>query len=246
MLARRIEEAALNSWPALQQLLFDGWVVRFARGYTRRTNSVTPIYQSLLPLQEKIAFCEQQYQSHRLPTIFRLISFSPEAPLLEEVLAQRGYQRADLTLVLSTPLPARQVALHPAFQAGTLEEWFPFYNWCSQVNEEQQASHRAILQRIVHQPLFAFSLEQGTPVACGVGVLEYDTFGLFDIITAPTQRNKGHATALVDGMLDWARERGARRAYLQVVSTNWPALRLYRRFGFQEIYHYWYRIQSHK
>ena len=42
MLHRRLEEVAMNAWPALQQMLFDGWIVRFAQGYTKRANSVHP------------------------------------------------------------------------------------------------------------------------------------------------------------------------------------------------------------
>src|SRR5690348_18493594 len=104
MLERRIEEAALNSWPALQQVLFDGWISRFANGYTKRANSVTPVYPSYLPAREKIAFCEQRYRELHLPTIFRLPSSSDDTQVLDDLLGQRDYRFADLTLVLSTTL----------------------------------------------------------------------------------------------------------------------------------------------
>jgi N-acetylglutamate synthase len=248
MLERRIEEAALNSWPALQQVLFDGWVIRFANGYTKRANSVTPVYPSSLPAQEKIAFCEQRYREQHQPTIFRLPSLSDDAQVLDDLLAQREYRFADLTLVLSTTLPTNlathNTMLNPAFQAASLDEWLSCYSCLNQADGEQQAFHRAILQHIVPQTLFAVYYEQDMPVACGVGVLEHEIFGLFDIVTDPAQRRKGYGTQLVSGMLNWASERGASQAYLQVVSTNQSALGLYAKFGFQESYHYWYRIQT--
>ena len=74
-------------------------------------------------------------------------------------------------------------------------------------------------------------------------MLENDVFGLFDIVTDPEQRNKGYGTQLVTAMLDWARQNAASRAYLQVVDTNQVAQHLYAKFGFHELYHYWYRIQ---
>ena len=52
--AKRVEEAALNAWPALQQILYDGWILRFSQGYTKRANSVNPIFQSSIDLETKI------------------------------------------------------------------------------------------------------------------------------------------------------------------------------------------------
>lgn len=244
MLERRIEEASLNSWPALQQMLFDGWIIRFAGGYTKRANSVTPMYPSEISLQEKIAFCEKLYQDQHLPTIFRLPSFSADTLALNDLLAQRDYRFADKTLVLSTtPLP-RQRSLDSSFQAVSLEEWLPFYSEINQADMKAQASHHAILRQIVANTLFAVYYDHATPVACGLGILEHDVFGIFDITTHPAHRKRGYGTQLVRNMLDWAAEKGANRAYLQVVNTNRSALHLYTKFGFQEIYHYWYRIQS--
>ena len=55
------------------------------------------------------------------------------------------------------------------------------------------------------------------------------------------ERRQGHARRLVQSALKWARQRGARFAWLQVEADNVEALALYRALGFDEIYRYHYR-----
>ena len=242
MLERRIEEASLNNWPALSQMLFDGWVMRFSGGYTKRANSVTPIYTSFLPAQEKIVACENFYRMKQLPTIFRLLSFSPASYELDSLLAQRQYQIVDHVLILSTELAPGSTIPHPALHHLPLTVWLPIFCQFRQVPIEQHQLHFEMLKRIVPNPLFAVLHQDGLPVACGLGVLENELFGLFDITTAPEHRNKGYGTLLVESMLDWARQNGAFQAYLQVANTNQVARHVYTKLGFHELYHYWYRF----
>ena len=81
----------MNAWPAAQTLLYDGWVLRFASGYTRRANSIYPLYPSGLELDEKIRACEMLYRSQRLPVIFKMTAESQPGGL-DDHLAGLGYQ----------------------------------------------------------------------------------------------------------------------------------------------------------
>lgn len=243
MLPKRIEEASLNAWPALQHILFDGWILRFARGYTRRANSVNPFYPSSLDVQEKIDVCENLYREKDLPPVFRLTPFS-SPPGLDQALDSRGYRKTDPTLVLFLDLRNHEIKPASSCELRTegLEAWMDIFCRFRQVPVGEHQTHQEMLGAIPSQRFLVCLADSGRPVACGLAVLEERYLGLFDLITNPQHRNKGYGTQLVSGLLSYAQKQGAWYAYLQVMSVNQPARHLYARFGFEEAYHYWYRI----
>lgn len=87
-----LEELSLNAFLSLQQILYDGWILRFAEGYTKRANSVTPLYPSSGDLTQKIYRCEQIYESFNLKPIFRLTNIS-QSKTLDQTLEKLGYQK---------------------------------------------------------------------------------------------------------------------------------------------------------
>lgn len=245
MQLQNLEEASLNSWPAIQQMLLDGWVIRFANGYTKRANSVTPLYSSHQPLEQKIEFCERLYRERKQMVVFRLPTFSTPAGL-EELLIERGYDRMDETYVMTHPLDTVRWEASDGLRLQSdlpLDEWMQLYSKLYGSSIEQERKQQAILAQIVSQRRQFVLRDDERVYACGVGVLEGDYFGLFNILTAPEWRGKGYAGQLLNGMMDWARQRGGKYAYLQVVADNASALRLYQKLNFQEAYRYWYRYK---
>jgi hypothetical protein len=239
---RQIEEAGMNAWPAHQQMLYDGWLLRFADGYTKRANSVNPIYQSMMNLDEKIYSCERIYGQKGLPPVFRLTPLAQAN--LDQALAARGYQKFHPTRVLTAPLEALDPPAVPRtlLRELPLEQWMGVFSEISGSLVEKQPAHIEILRNIIN-PTFTAALElSGKWVACGLGVLEREWFGLFDIITHPDYRRQGLGTQLIAWMLNWASSQGAQKSYLQVMENNAPALALYAKLGYADTFGYWYRV----
>lgn len=242
-LARRLEEAALNSWPAPQQQLFDGWVLRWAGGYTRRANSATPLYPGQLSVASKVAHCEALYRARGLRPIFRLTSAVPD-DALEALLAARGYHSADLTEVLYLPLDRLALPETGPTDARlrSFEEWLPQFVRLAGASAASLEPHRAILEAIGGPHAALVLSDGGTAVACGLAVLDHACCGLFDIVTAADRRRRGYGRQLVGALLRWGREHGAAHFYLQVMTSNTVARQLYARFGFETLYTYRYWI----
>jgi GNAT superfamily N-acetyltransferase len=248
---RRVEEASLNAWPALQQLLYDGWLLRFARGFTKRANCIVPLYPESDhaggTLLERVRFCENLYAREGLTTIFRLTSMSDRGPL-DRLLEDRGYQITEPSLVLWAALPPGSCASpqHARDQVGAfarrdLDQWLDTYARLTGMPPQGRTLHRAILRAIPGDCAFGVLHDGDEDLACGLAVVEDRTVGLFDIVTAPGHRRRGVGGQLVSGLLSWAGGRGAAEAYLQVLESNAPARALYGRLGFGELYSYYYR-----
>jgi ribosomal protein S18 acetylase RimI-like enzyme len=245
LILQRIEEASLNSWPALQQILLDGWLLRFSNGYTKRANSVNPRYISSMDIDEKVAICEKLYAEKDLPTIFRFTSIYP-IPDLDQLLEQRGYRKIDPTLVLHLEL--RDHTFEPTSSAllrcEQLDDWMDIFCQFSGSALEEHQMHKQLLQAIPSQRYLASLVVSGEVVACGLGVLDNAYFGIFDLVTDPMQRRRGFARQLILSMLNWAQKKGGLHAYLHVTSRNEAARGLYAKLGFRQAYHYWYRIRQ--
>lgn len=243
---KNIEEISLNAWPCLQQILYDGWVLRFANGYTRRANSVNAIYGDTLDVDKKITRCVQIYRSRQLMPVFKITPFV-HPPNLDALLAQAGFEKTAPTsvqLLDLSALPGQANKATAKMWPSPTEAWIDSYVRMNQVARANLSTLKAILHNIAPQTCFTILLNQNQTVSCGLGVLEGRHVGLFDIVTDPAHRNNGFGTRLMLHILNWAKQQGAQKAYLQVMLNNAPALNLYAKMGFKEIYKYWYRVLS--
>lgn len=244
---RRLEEAGLNAWPALRVALVDGWLLRFADGFTKRANSVNPLYGPIdgdaAGLDPRIEAAERLYGEAGRRTIFRLTPLAPEA--LDGRLDQRGYRRIDETVVQTANLAALEPATDPGFaRAASPLEWVEPASALQQEPEATRPILQAMLERIVPRACFGLLLRDGVPAACGLAVAEGKLVGLFEIAVNPALRRAGLGLAMTRSLLAWGKARGADTAYLQVVARNEPARALYAGLGFRESHRYWYRVQE--
>jgi ribosomal protein S18 acetylase RimI-like enzyme len=244
LLLTRVEEAGLNASAPPQQLLIDGWLVRFSPGKARRARSINAVASGRLPLADKLALCQRVFDEAGLPMLVRITPFSqPEG--LDEQLARIGMRSFERTRVMvngqpqvlrSEPMPAGMTLTPIGHEA--------FAQTIGMLRGSSIAQRQAHGQRLVNSPVpfRAHVLKRdGEVVACGQYAQEGALVGLYDVFTAPSARGQGLARLLCGHLLAQAAARGATTAYLQVDGDNQPARAVYRRLGFADAYTYHYR-----
>ena len=242
---RRAEETGFNGWPALRQIVYDGWLLRFAEGHTRRSNSVN-LLRDVAADDEKVAACEALFRAQGLPTIFRLVRGA--APALERALDRHGYTADEAeTCILhcgdlshgAAPDPA--VLFEPQPGAAWIEAWGGFHGHDADVRD----TYRRIVGALAVPAAFARLTDaRGRVVAVAYAALHDRMMGLNSVIADPGARRQGHARRLVASLMAWAQAQGAKDASLSVEAANAPASALYRALGFKELARYQYRRKA--
>lgn len=239
------EQLAIKHWPSIVSEQYDGWLLRFADGYTKRANSISIFDTSTLHLDEKIPYVEQYYKSKNIPTIFN-ISPARENQQLDYYLGNIGYDKQAPTLVKSRALDNLHIP-KPA-DVDIIEhisiKWIEQYCQLSGTSEATMGTMIDLLSRITATTLFITLKDNNKVVACGLGVVEKGFIGLYCIVTHPQQRNKGYGEQLILHLLHYAKHNGVHTSYLAVEEGNAIARGLYAKLQFQTEYRYWYRSKS--
>jgi len=237
-----LEELSFRTLPALDQERYDGWVLRWSNGGSRRANSVNALGPSTYQLPEKITHCEQWFADRGAPAIFRITKLAD--PGLDGELASRGYNYSGATFVMTADLIDEKA--HPAVTTSAVpsDDWLRTIDYLTTADDATIHKLRDQLLSTGGTSSFASIEDDGRVVAIGVAIDLDGYTTIYNMNTAEDARRRGYARAILETLLANGRAAGGFRAVLQVMDDNDAALALYRGAGFTTAYSYHYRQRS--
>jgi N-acetylglutamate synthase len=241
------EEAAINGFPPLRQVVVDGWMLRFSRGIRRTANSVTPLREPSADIGEVIAAAEALYVAQNLPVIFRIPSFVD--PAADRQLDARGYTAEGESCIIegsldpivasATPfggVDAVQLAPRPT------DDWLAAMARLQGQNPEFHAGYREIVSGVTLPVAFAELSVEGAAAALAYGVIHRGMLCFESVVTDTAHRRKGFSRRVLGALAAWAQRNGATKSTLQVEAHNTPGRTLYHSIGMTtELHRYHYR-----
>jgi GNAT superfamily N-acetyltransferase len=242
-LAWRVEETCLNAWPALREIVLEGWLVRFAEGISRRLNSANPLSAQAAITDAVISETEAFYRRHGLPAIFRVPTLCP--PAVEQALDSRGYTVEGETCVLHGALDDMDTSIDGdvVLRPRADRIWFAAMAGLQGHGGEAAHVYRRIVGALSIPGRFAsLTGKDGRIVSMAYGTIHNRMLCYDMVVTDARERRRGHSRKIVTALAGWAKAEGATDACLQVVADNIPARTLYDQIGLtSEVYRYHYR-----
>ncbi|MDG4833230.1 GNAT family N-acetyltransferase [Solwaraspora sp. WMMD1047] len=258
-----LERAANESWPAPVQERMGGWLLRTAGGWTGRANSALPIGDPDRPLEAAIDAVVAWYAEHGQPAMINVPL--PLAAPVGVALDERGWGARPLTLVQTAPLTTllTTAPAGAALQVGVPElAAEPSPGWLalagagkaarSSGREDRTlpATARHVLTAVGTVRFAHLYAERGPrsgggellAIARGTVTGAGRWLGISLIEVEPAARRRGLAGLLIRALAEWAAERGATDAFLQVEERNTGAVALYRKLGFRTHHTYLTRV----
>ena len=236
-----LESRLVNAWPSFDYQVYDGWLLRLARGYSKRANSAAALVPGAALDAALIDHMVAHFIAENVRPTFRLTTL--ESPEADRVLEARGFRLIEPTQALIKSIPEDctgdpAVILEPKVSTRWVRETAQSYGG----EKADDSILIDIVSRIRQTAAFATLDLDDRHVAWGLGVVERGYVGLFDIVVAPELRGIGLGRRVVTSLMAWGREQGAHTAYLQVREDNEVARALYLSLGFETAYRYTHRV----
>ncbi|MFF4444625.1 GNAT family N-acetyltransferase [Streptomyces sp. NPDC001502] len=237
-----LSRVAARAWQPLESERLGDWTLRAAAGFTRRANSVLPLGDPGIPLDEALARVTSWYAERSLPTYVQVATGAAGTQeMLGAELERRGWvNEVSAEVRIGALAPVGDVDA-PAAGAVRLtrvpdEEWLGRYG---KVGDPDLAR-----RMLVEGPSVWFAALPGGR-AIGRCVVDGRWAGFAAVTVDPAHRREGLATAVMAALARRALEEGASAAWLQVETDNPGALALYDGLGFatHHTYHH-YRAVS--
>lgn len=264
---QKIEELSMNAWPSYKIELYDKWLIRFSHQYTYRTNCVEQIGESRLPIDEKVAYCEEIYANYKTPCNFKISPVT--AAGFDEYLHGRGYKIRHETEVMTMSLdnykpldiPYTEISMDNNSGLPSIIRYDNNVSvsindtitdrWISELFRLNQTSNPVHIKivpsmfKAIPKKTIVTAISDGQRmVASGLGILDRDELGIYAIYIDPEYRRKHYASCICNTLITQGMKLGARYAYLQVVKGNEPAINLYNSLGLEYRYSYWFRSRE--
>jgi ribosomal protein S18 acetylase RimI-like enzyme len=229
------------SWPAVHTEQVGDWLLRASGGFSARANSVMAVGDPGLPFDDAVDVARAFYAAHDLVPWAQVVVGSDTGARFEAAgwgLARPGEADSQLQLA-SVVQSARAVRrLLPGSAPAVTVTDRATEAWLA--HDARALAHHDDAVAVLEGPAQVGFVSVGTPaVATGRVAAEGDWAGITDVWVSPDHRRQGLATVVMDAVLEWAAERGATTAYLQVRGDNPAALALYEALGFRT--HHTYR-----
>jgi len=234
------------SWPAVHAEPLGDWLLRASGGFSARANSVMAVGDPGVPFADALARVGAFYAGHGLPAWAQVVVGSGTAADVEATgwgTARPGeadslFQLASVAQATRAIRPLLPGTAPPVRVTPTVTE-----AWLA--HDQRALAHREDAVAVLEGPAEVGFVTVGDGeaalargrVACGD---DRDWAGITDVWVDPDHRRRGLGLVVVAALLEWAAERGAGTAYLQVRADNPPALALYARLGFATHHAYRY------
>ncbi|MDT0400540.1 MULTISPECIES: GNAT family N-acetyltransferase [Streptomyces] len=229
-----LARVSARAWRPVESERLGDWELRAADGFTRRANSVLPLGDPGVPLDEALTAVRAWYTARGLPAYVQTATGAEGAqePLCAE-LERRGWVR-EVTAELWTGALAPVADLGGEPSGVTLsreadEAWLARY---------QRKGVSGVALRVLGSGASVWFATvpgdggTGAPAAIGRCVVDGRWAGFAAVEVDPALRRRGLATTVMAALARRALEEGASAAWLQVEDDNAGARALYTRLGF--------------